>query len=124
MTDQPPDAALAEVRRDAISRGYVEGLDFYVQGFHTTFSSELVLLVRDADRYSVVYRDMGQERVLIDGPTADSVREEFMEALRRLGRGREAVRAAGREPVAPRSDEEILAQFLRDYPDSVAVKED
>lgn len=124
MTEETPDPALADLRREAIARRYVEGLDFYVQGFHTTFSSELVLLVHERDEYRVVYRDMGQERLLAAAPDAAALRGEFVAALRRLNRGREPETETRPAPTAPKSDEEIMAEFMKDFPDSIAVKDD
>ena len=121
MTEDTIDPALADVRREALSRRYVEGLDFFVQGFRTTFSSELVLLVREEGEYRVVYRDMGQERTLVGAADVDAVRPQFFQALQRLNRGREPQTSTRPEPSRARSDEDVLAEFMTDFPDSLAV---
>jgi hypothetical protein len=124
VTDDAVDPALAGLRREALSRHYVEGLDFFVQGFRTTFSSELVLLVHEDGEYRVVYRDMGKERVLAEARSVQAVRDEFFAALQRLNRGCEPETVARPEPSTPNSDEDILAEFMKDFPDSTVVRDD
>lgn len=118
MSDEINDsAALDSVFDECIRRGYVNGLDFFVEGHDAVFSSELVVLARRGGPYEVVYRDMGRNDVLASGADVESVRDVFLQAVERLASGR------GRGTVAPRphptekpSDEEILARFLARNP--------
>lgn len=118
MTNEDLASDLADVRRESLERGYVEGLDFFVMGFHTTFSSEMVLLVVEENGLQVRYRDMGEETLLAAGARVVDIRDEYFAALRRLGRGRELEPARSTEPVAPKSDDELMADFLRAFPNT------
>ena len=119
-TDRPMDPALAEIFEQCIDRGYVPGLDFYVEGIEANFSSELVIIERSPEGYRVVYRDMGHDDVLITGASVEDVRPKFFDTLSRLawGRGRgpepepREMRggASGRDPRAT-NDDAIWEQF-------------
>ena len=121
MADGNHDQALAALRAEALERGYVEGLDFYVQGFHATFSSELVLAVVDDSGYRVAYRDMGKERDLLRSADVQLVTDEFFAALTRLRRGVEPDQEPAPADLPPLTDAEIVVQFLRSNPGAMGL---
>jgi hypothetical protein len=67
---------------------------------------------------------MGKERVLAEAPSLQAVRDEFFAALQRLNRGRERETVARPAPCTPKSDEDVLAEFMKDFPDSIVVRDD
>lgn len=91
------DTDLTEFFAECMRRGYISGLDFFIQGFDTTPSSELIMLVRQADAFRVLYSDMGRRRTLAEG-SLDEVRPVFFQELAILAYGRGRGPAPVREP--------------------------
>lgn len=127
-----PDPALGVAFREAVSRGYRNGLDFYVEGFDTAFSSELVILERAPEGgCRVVYSDMGRENLRATGDRVEDVVDEFFHALSTVawGRGRgprPEPRRLDPAEVAPdprsTTDDAVWAQFRERASRGTAVR--
>jgi hypothetical protein len=120
MTEQVPAAGpeLRAIAQEAESLGYVNGVDFYVEGVPASFSSELILLVQGGTRYEVRYRDMGKERVVAASTDLAVVRDAFLDEVAWLaagrGRGPYVGRPSRAEQIAAQSSmDEAAARFYR-----------
>jgi hypothetical protein len=116
----PADPRLAELREQCLASGFVEGLDFHVDGFPTSLSSEHVELRAEPGACTVDYVDMGRHRTVATAATVDAVAAQFVEEVAWLAAGRGRGPYAGQtRPVvhwgAGLSDEEYLAEFERKY---------
>jgi len=85
---------LADVAREAEALGYLNGTDFHVWHVPASLSSELVVLGLHGGNYTVWYRDMGQDRLLVRTADLATARQEFLAELARLAAPR------GRGPYA------------------------
>lgn len=105
MSESPQtDTELTEIFAECLRRGYISGLDFFIQGFDTTPSSELIMLVRQAEGFRVLYSDMGRRRTLAEG-SLEEVRPVFFQELAVLAYGRGRGPVPEREPRQTGSEE-------------------
>lgn len=117
--DRASSRALAALREECLCAGYLEGLDFHIDGFPTVLSSEYVDLDVTGGTYRVRYADMGSKREVGVTPSLTAARRVFLDELARLagGRGR-GPRAGERDrPVSWRetlTEDELLARFERE----------
>jgi hypothetical protein len=82
------DPRVAALHEECERLGYRLGLDYWIEGLHASFSSELILLTHDGDAYRVVYRDMGHERQVASARSFDEIRPVFLEEVGWLAAGR------------------------------------
>lgn len=117
--DRVSSGALAALREECLRAGYLEGLDFHVDGFPTMVSSEYVDLDVTGGTYRVRYADMGSKRVVSVAPSLTAARRVFLDELARLAGGRGRGPSAGERdrPVSWRdtlTEDELLARFERE----------
>jgi len=120
VSDVVPDVpALAALREECVRAGYLEGVDFHVDGFPTVLSSEYIDLDVDGGQYRVRYADMGSKRVIATATSVAGVRQVFLDELARLAGGRGRGPEAGRHdrPTSWRetmTEDELIARFKRE----------
>lgn len=117
-TPPPAGHAARELYDECLARGFVSGVDFFIEGSHAPLSSELIVLVKAPSGWQALSSDMGRESVIAEGATIESVRDVFLEEVAWLAAGRRRGPYAGRsrsETVPPLSYDEAVAAFERDF---------
>jgi hypothetical protein len=117
--DKADHAALATIRVECLGMGFLEGLDFHVDGFPTVLSSEYVDLRLTAERYEVRYADMGRKTLVGRSASLAEARELFIDQVTRLAAGRNRGPRAGvrEQPVDWRdtmTEEQLIERFKRE----------
>lgn len=119
MTDPQIAETLRLARTECLSKGFLEGLDFHVEGFPASLSSEYCELGHADGAYEVRYCDMGERRVLTRTASADEARTAFVDEVGVLAADRGHGSAAARPPekswVVGLTDEEAMAEYKRRY---------
>lgn len=120
MSDRHRDASeLAALRQECLGMGFIEGMDFHIEGFPTPLSSEHIELLVEDDGFEVRYSDMGRHRLVAKASTVAGIKDVFVEQVTELAAGRDRGPRAGqtREVRSWRdtmSDDELVAKYLRE----------
>lgn len=78
------------LKREAESRGFTYGLDFFVWGIPSMISSEVIVFGVESGEYTVTYRDLGEDHPLARDSDFAVASTAFLEEIARLAgpRGR------------------------------------
>jgi hypothetical protein len=106
----PEHDAFAAIRSRCLALGLVEGMEFAVDGFPTSLSSEHIDLRRQGPLFEVVYSDMGRDSVIARLATVDDAGDVFVHEVARLARGRGGGPLVDVDPVRVRWDGESPAE--------------
>lgn len=113
------DPELASLRQECLALGFIEGMDFHIEGFPVPLSSEHIELFVEEDGFETRYSDMGRHRLVARAATVSEIREVFLEQVTELAAGRDRGPRAGQAREVPNwrdtmTDDELVARYLRE----------
>ncbi|WP_456826778.1 hypothetical protein [Cellulomonas sp. P5_E12] len=120
MSVPAPPPEFVELHDECLRLGYLYGLDYFIWHIPAELSSELIVLGLDGDSYTVSYRDMGTQRLLLRTDDFAVARARFLDELGWLagprGRGPYVGRKSRAEVQAESwTVEEATEDFYRRY---------